>query len=671
MLQFFRKYQKFFFLFVTIVIVFTFVFFGTYQTIAPAFREKGEEDYVTQMVRFLETEQWMGSRRIFGANFLNDGVVSEDFLATGMGALIAAASPERFQEEFQERVVKEKEYQPYVHPAMPSLSAEMIWSIFAPDMAEAFGKLQQGDGGFSERKALFLAQKQFPPAFFSQVVRYQEQSNPRCPPDPRLAREDVALFGYQTLSDWFGPKYVESVAELIIKGAKKAKQLGYKTSKKEVMADLLFRSQETFQAVNGKIPLPVQDGRGLMQLYLRQIGMTEETALKIWEDVTLFRRLLHAVGDAALIDPLALSRFYAFAFENATVELYQLPVEYRLKSLAELEEFESYLAAVSQKGKVLDIPADYAALETILERAPELVGRRYTVQFAQTSKKALEAKVSLKETLDWECDAAHWAAIAQQFPELAEKSGTPFEILEKMEAKGKKLVDVFARKKIVESHPEWIQEALLGQEMEERELFLTTVKQKLFDGLTQPKKLAAAFEQDKELLSYTEDQQHYFRFSLKERGEAQEILTFKEAQKLGLLAKLAEQMEGKKLAQHVVEACPASFQEIPFAYRFATFMSTHHFNPPTGSLEKQFMPEKRERTVTRCEKSFIPLDEVLALKPGQLSHVKVDEAEGAYLYRCVDKKVDRTLPLEKLQEAEKMLSQEARAIYFKTLLSDA
>ncbi len=670
MLQFFRKYQKFFFLFVTIIVVTTFLFFGTYQAIAPSFRKDTEsESYVTQMAHFLDTEAWMMSRRIFTANFLNDGVISKEFLETGMGEIIAQRFTEQFQADFVASHAHEKKYCPYVHPYLPSLSAEMLWSVFAPDMAVKLKVLQEGSGCFQDRNTLFLAQKQFPPAFFTQVLRYQEQNNPRTQADPRLAKDDVALFGYETLSDWYGKTYIEAVAGLIIQTAKTARKFGYKVSKGEVLAELLARSQETFQELKGKIALPVSDGAGFMQLYLSQIGMTEATALKIWEDVTLFRRLMHEIGDAALVDTLPMSQFYAFAYENALVELFQMPPECRFKSLADLEQLEAYLAAVGNKESALAIPQDYEALETVETRAPDLVGKRYTLYYAHTSKKALQARVSVKETVDWECDPNNWAQIKRQFPELAQKTGTSFDILEKMESKGRKLVDAFARKQIVDAHPEWIQEALIAGEMAEEEFFLSSnPTQKTFEGIADAQKLAAMLEGQNELIGYSQDQSNYYRFLVQNRTEKKEILTFKEALKSGVLATLADKMEAKKLAQTVTLACPGPFQEIPFAYRFAPFVAAQFNHLPLGALAGQFAVEKKEKTITRCEKDFISLDAILSLQEGQYSDVMVDPIEGAYLYRFVEKRQDKTLPVEKLLQTQALLSKEARCKYFETLL---
>ena len=670
MLHFFRKYQKFFFLFITIIIVSTFVFYGASQAFAPSGGARGEEEsHVTQVARFLNTEEWMASRKVFAANFLNDGVISKEFLETGMADLIAAKYAADFQSDFAARQEKEKSYRAYTHPYLPSLSAEAMWSVFAPDMPAKLKVLQEGNGSFKERNAVFLAQKQFPPPFLSQVIRYQEQNNPHFPPDSRLAKEDIALFGYQNLSDWFGDTFVETVAEIIVQTADVARKLGYKVCQDELLAELVTRSQEAYKGLKQRVDLPVQDGYGLFQLYIRQVGLTEEQTLKIWEDVSLFRRLMHEVGAAALIDPLPLSQFYGYAYENVTVDLYQMAPEVRLKSLEDLKKFETYLAAVgTAKILDLDIPQEYAPLATIESKAPALVGKRYQISLAKSSKKALQAKVSVKETLMWECEPQNWKVLLKQFPELAQKTGAPFDVLEGMDQKGRKQIDAFARKQIVESHPEWIQEALGTAQLEEKELFLSSATKKPLEGIEDAALLVAALETQDELLSYTQDEQTYYRFIVRAKGETKEVLSYKEALKGGILDKLVEPMQAEALSQAIIEASPKAYKELAHAYRFAKFIGRYKENLPQGALAKQFVIEKKETTLTRSEGSFIALDEALALSQGAFSDVKVDPVEGAYLYRFIERKLDTTLPLEKMVQAQELLSKEARCRYFEQLL---
>ncbi len=673
MLQFFRKYQKFFFLFTTVIIVTSFAFFGTYQAFAPGFKG-GHTDgrsYTGQMADFLNTEQWMVSHKVFAANFLNDGVISKEFLETGMAALVAEKYAEYLQPDFATRFEKEKGYTPYTHPFQPLLSAESVWSMFAPDLSSKLQALQHGNGGFEEKCALFLAQKQFPPAFFSQVIRYQEQNNPQIPQDPRLAKEDISLFGYNGMSDWFGEGFVESIADIIVQTAGVARKLGFKASKDELLADLVYRSQETYNGLKQRVNLPVEDGYGLFQLYLRQTGLSEATVLKIWEDVTLFRRLMHEVGDAAVVDSLPLEQFYRYAYENVTVELYQMPREFRFQSLEDLKRFESYLAAVSERrSSPSDLPFNYASISTIEQRAPEVVGKRYELYFSKVSKQGLQSKVSVKETLEWECDPQNWGGLQKQFPELAQKTGAPFDSLEILNPKARKLVDIFARKQIVEKHPEWIQEALFEMQMEEKELFLSSVSEKPFKGITDVKAFIQSIDTEDELIGYTQDDRHYYRFLIQERGEAKELLTYKEALKAeGLLDKLKERMEADQIVQRYVDTLNPQDQEKAHLLRFADYITQYKGQSAEGDLIAQFPIEKKHKTITRSERSFISLDEVLSLEEGEFSNVRVDPSEGAFVYRFLESKSDKTVPMDKMVQSQELLSKEARCRYFEKLLT--
>src|SRR6266436_8325966 len=103
MLQFFRKYQKIFFVVVTVFIVISFTFFGTFSTMIPdrqipdrvigkavdgsklSYRE------VEALTRFLSTSREDRSLIYSGKmpNLLNDNVIHKDFLTTGMGVMLA------------------------------------------------------------------------------------------------------------------------------------------------------------------------------------------------------------------------------------------------------------------------------------------------------------------------------------------------------------------------------------------------------------------------------------------------------------------------------------------------------------------------------------------------------------------------------------------------------
>jgi hypothetical protein len=102
MLSFFRKYQRFFFLVITVVIVISFSLFGTYNTLLKetsyheqnAFTaidgKKVSRTELDQMAIFLATDTH--DKAVFsgawGPNFLNDGVIVKNFLQTGLGTML-------------------------------------------------------------------------------------------------------------------------------------------------------------------------------------------------------------------------------------------------------------------------------------------------------------------------------------------------------------------------------------------------------------------------------------------------------------------------------------------------------------------------------------------------------------------------------------------------------
>src|ERR1019366_8989292 len=102
MLEFFRRYQRGFFIVITVVIVISFSFFGTFQT----FDSKQQDDRVAftaldgskvrrsdiaDMVAFLtaDSHDYLFSGGGSG-NALNDGVLAGDILESGLAQIIAA-----------------------------------------------------------------------------------------------------------------------------------------------------------------------------------------------------------------------------------------------------------------------------------------------------------------------------------------------------------------------------------------------------------------------------------------------------------------------------------------------------------------------------------------------------------------------------------------------------
>ena len=593
------------------------------------------------MSHFLEWENWMQMAKIFESNYLNDGIISKDFLEGGLAPHLLSYYGEDYRDQIYSRHEKEKTYTPYQHPHIQSLSAEKIWSLFAPEIPEKLAILKTKEDFidlFNERIDLFLAEKNFPPSFLTQVLRYQENDQNRISADPRLHRNVISLFGYHNLNDWFGKNFVQSIARVVINLAAIAREKGYYVSHEEALTDLLFRSQKTYESIKAHVNLPIEDGYEFFQLYLRQKGLDETTVVQIWQEITLFRRMMQEIGSATLVDTLPIEQFYSYANENAIIELYQMSPELRFTSDEEARLFSTYLKAVAPNQNN-EIPLQYGSIEKVEIEAPELVGKWYRLYVSCVDKEGLQAKVSMKETWDWELE--NWEQLKKVFTQLSLKDGKPFELLESAANRSK--IDVYARSQIVESHPEWIDEALKEAEMRETKLFISPVsKKEPLEGVTDLIAFQKILDSESEVIGFTQDQKHYYRILIEERSDQKEILPFREA---------------KDILKPLTDTPIVSFANYLEKYRDAL---------PENAL---WNIEKKEMKISRANPSFISFDAVMALETETFSPILIDEKEGPYCFRRKKMLVDTTIPIQKWIGAQELLAKELQAQFFEHILS--
>lgn len=569
MLDFFRRYQRYFFFVITIVIVISFSFFGTYGAIGSnQWREQiafkavdGSEilrSDVDDLAHFIATDsedkRLLGG--IWGPNFLNDGVIRQDLLQTGLALELVTFYQDEVKEELQKKLAKEKRYQPYVHPQARFISAENIWNYFVPEMTANLDALRSArdplkEEAFNARVNLFLAEKNFSAPYLRQALRYQERQYEWLTPDETLNRQDLSLFSYHTLEDWFGPRFVRLVSEFIINAAILAEQNGYNVSREEVLADLVRQAELSYQQNRDNPNLGVASPGEYFNEQLHRLNMDQSRAIKVWRQVMLFRRYFHDVGHVALVDTLPYQQFNQVAKQSAVVDLYRLPAALRFGDFAALQKFETYLQAVSKpvKGEPLALPTQFLSVNEVNKNYPELTQKRYQLEVASFSKKALQGRIGLKETWNWEVDDSNWNALKQQFPDLGTKKGDSredrFAILDGLDQVTRSRVDAFARAAIIEAHPEWIQQALADASPKAMTIGLRLQgKATPFDGVDTPEKkkaFMALLDQatlgggEDKLQSYSANGQTYYRIKVLERADKPEILTFAEANEEGTL----------------------------------------------------------------------------------------------------------------------------------------
>lgn len=569
MLEFFRRYQRGFFIVITVVIVISFSFFGTFQT----FAEREQDDRVAfvaldgskvrrsevhDMVAFLtgDSHDYLFSGGGSG-NALNDGVIATDILESGLADVIATPYLPEIGQEQQSRLDREKRYKPYVHPKASFLTSEQIWTYYAPDVKANFDLLRNAENAktkeaFNARVNLYVAERNFPSPYLRQFLRYQESSHKWLPQDPNLMHMDLALFGYHSTQDWFGRHFVELCAQFIINSAKVAEQKGYTITREEAIGSLYRNAEESFRELKAQGATTATNVGDFFQDQLRRLGIDQSRALKLWTDILLFRTLYFENADSVLVDTSSYKDFFHHLNEYVDIDLYQLPEALRFDSKRDLEQFALYLTAVrpsvedKKNQNMLTLPTVLASPQQVKKAYPELVERTYVVKVAKVNKETLETKIGVKATWEWQVEDKNWAELKSRYPELAKKDdATPearLKLLDSLDPARRAHADTYSRQKIVEAHPEWLAKALSEAPSEEMEITLREQGGEVpFDGFKNTLQLitlldkAPLNEVSPELSQLSQDNVNYVQIQLLDRSKPERVLTFSEAKEDGTM----------------------------------------------------------------------------------------------------------------------------------------
>lgn len=572
MLDFFRRNQRIFFIIFTVVIVISFSFFGTYSTISERVYEDPvvfttstgqsvKRSEIEELSLFLSSDQYdkIAFYGMQGPNFLNDGVVTNDFIQTGLGLVLLEHFAKDIQQELEPKFQSEKKFVPYTHPDAQFLSASNAWNHFAPAMNTNLALLKNARSPMSPeamnaRIQLYLNEKQVPANALRQILKFQQKQFPWVSPDPNLDRTDLSLFGYHTVEDWFGMRFLRLVSEFIIDSATLAEKHGYSVSDAEALSDLENNADLSFQQNKNSPYINVANSADYFREQLRIMRLDQTKAIKIWKKVLLFRRLFQDAGNIALVDPEMYQEFFNFAEATAVGDIYRLPEEDRLKNFHALQLLETYIGAVSKKtpesGDVLALPTAYKSPEEVTKLSPGLVQKDYIVEIGSINKGMLQSKVSIKETWDWETEESHFELLQKKFPSVGILQGKTvderFKALASLDDKTRAQVDAFARESIVDAHPEWLDAALKNVNLKKTTLGIRKKGGSLpifgFDG--KRGELMNALDTKDSYDRLTGDNQHFYVIKVLERDPTDRVISFKEAIKDNTLdALLDERLE--------------------------------------------------------------------------------------------------------------------------------
>lgn len=709
MLSFLRKHQKYFFAVITFVIVLSFSFFGTYNTLpGNSIHEETAFTTVTgdavsrgeleEMVNFISTDTYdhllFGGH--FGPNFLNDGVIQKDFLETGLAEILIENYKDALKDDLSTRFTKEKSYKPYVHPEGKFISSIAAWSYFAPAIVENLKTLQNSSDPLDKQALnakiqLFLAEKSFSAPYLRGALSYQEKQYNWLKHDKALDSYDFFLFGYQTTSDWFGPKFNRLIAEFIFNAAGIAEQKGYVVSKEEALYDLLKNAETSFKANKTNPALTASTPESYFEEQLFRMRLDKSKAAKIWQKVLLYRRLFNDISSAMFVDIKPYEEFNKLANQTLLGVVYELPKSLTITDSKTFAKLDSYLDLIAKRTKEEKssnkIPDKFLTVEEVNAKAPYLVRKPYTLEIKTINKSSLETKVTSKETLNFQISEEGFALLQKQIPELA--LNTPatkqlrLEAIDKLDSTTRQRADQLARKEIVNNHPEWIDQALSLKKGEEQKVLLTTKgKNAPFKGLEKGDELILLLDKselnkdDPALKRLTFDNENFYSVVVLEKGNKPYVLTFEEANNNALLDSFVT--ENKPLTSGENEGLlPSKFlqsgKDLLAKIKSSPNETLTKTEQEPINYQNQFKWIKSPLKITRKEDSSLAeVKTLFSLIPGSFSEVISSPSGALYFAKVekIEKEVASSDPLLKTQveRARFLLGTGAERAYLNSLI---
>ncbi len=563
MLQFFRKYQRLFFIVITVVIIISFSFFGTFSTFSNYGKKEDRTvalaidgsplmlSEVQALSHFISSDREDAFQYGVTPNLCNDGVIRYDLIRTGMADVLAASYFNEIKEDVRVRLEKAKRFKPYEHPAVPFLTAEAVWDQFIPAMKSEFGLIQEeieaSPKAFSRLGRLYGHQGYLTPETLRRILFFHHQRL-GMQMDPFLQRGDLSLFGFHSASDWFGPKFLTLSAQFILNAAKAAEKKGFHVSLEEAKADLALQFQlsvERFQEQKIQVPTYLE--------HLKSLGFDEKRAAEVWRNVLLFRRYFQGMGEAAFVDRLPFRDFSSYVHETATIGQYQFPKELQFQTMDDLIEFETYIGAVClPKEHPLDLPTSFLPIDVVEKNYPELVQRAFQAKVKEIDLQETALIATVKQVWEWECEEKNWDLLKKTFTALASQGCSKeerFDAIGKLQPDLRAKIDAFARGQLLHAHPEWIDDKL--NEKEEKIVTISLSKGgTTLAGIQKPWRFDALFNEalqgveaaKKELLHYSDCDQVLYSIDAIEEVKGAHILTFKEAKEQNLPALIADRI---------------------------------------------------------------------------------------------------------------------------------
>nr|WP_281412031.1 hypothetical protein [Chlamydiifrater phoenicopteri] len=596
------------------------------------------------IANYLSKESTPFSGKSLGWNFLNDNFVTREILTSRLGEILFIST---YSKEGFPAFAREMSYKPYRRFDAPFISSEEIWKSSAPALSLAFHRFKSiknpaSKEGYEARVALFAEEKKFPYTILKDMAEYRRRTY-SLPYDPVATRDKTfKLFGYSSLSEWFGAPFINSLAEVVVKFSSFCESHGLTLSKKEVKREFVTRAKEAYAFVGKKDCSSLED---FISCYLSAYNVSLKEFLSAYKHIVMFQRGLDLVKGGFSFDYEPFREFFAMGKDRAVLDCFRFPKELIFHSKADLEGFETYLRLTAIPGKnVLDIPSYYLPVKSVKAKENRLVGRRFVIAFSSVRAKDLESKLSVSEIREWQKDPQNRAVLFAEFPKIFKKLSSIADDkdvsdckvdLKTLDTETRSKIDNFSKKEMIRSRRQEIARELAGKEKVRKEIFLSYGKDFSLDGISNGAALAEVLNETDNVDCFSQDGETYYSFDVEERFDQEEIVSFKEAFRKDILKTIVADHKGLSPMQEILEALaqryPADEESVRILKRVAPLLEEHRSGVlRSGTINWQ--PEKMCMTVYRTDPAFFDSFTEMEQYVEKPSPIQVRDKEGPYYY---------------------------------------
>ncbi len=614
MIAYFRRYQRAIYIVVTVVIVVSFSFFGTYSSLTKgsfagdtviATLVDGTNVYrsdCTRYIQFLSTNPENSGDG--GGNPLNDGFLEKAILNSPFGDQLLLALGQEVETDMTAKLEKEKKYQPYQHPQAPFVSAVNVWTYFAPDVKDHFFQFQKLPQNaslqeiYTAKKNLYLAERQFPAVYLKQILMYQQKQYSWLEADVTLESRNMNLMGYHSFEEWFGKKFLVASVLAIMNTAKIAEKEGLVVPYDEAKLCLYGNAKNYVERYSHDQSISDFDKQKKIEEVINRTlvsyGMEEHDAIEIMRSLLLFQRAVTEIPSHIVTAKAPFQNFLQESTAEANLTVYRLPEWLRGKSLNDIVQVQFWIDSVSSASargsNGLDLPKSFLPHQEVLKTVPELVQKRFLVSLAKVKKSNLFDRIRLKDLWTWLDNDENWEKLTKQFPVLLEKKisqpSDRVRIFDNLSGEIKRSVDNFIRNDIVSTRQDWLQEALKNQKTNVEVLSIRALGgKKPLDGIQDQRALSQVLSEAPigeaylPLDQYTQDHEYYYKIVVLDRSPDYEIVPLQVALQDGTLSVLVHAFLKAQYAKIQSQKSGREFQKENGEYRdFVEIQDTllHH-----------------------------------------------------------------------------------------------